>query len=186
MSTLLCTTWNSNHIRLTLIGWGSDIKVRPLREDIESCARFRNADKPGTTTDFSRGSTQPRTILRQSSTTHICLSSSGCAARRARDTWGGDRPANGAGGVPTHPMKIGLDRRLRNLSIPYQLQQTRDGNRLLPGRHHTARRESLGKLRFVYIASTTEHGPTPVQKSFKAFSTKKNGATRATAEFLFV
>ena len=28
------------------------------------CARFRNPDKPGTITDFSRGSTQPRTMVR--------------------------------------------------------------------------------------------------------------------------
>ena len=32
---------------------------------IESCARFRNPDKPGTISDFSRGSTQPRTMVRQ-------------------------------------------------------------------------------------------------------------------------
>ena len=32
---------------------------------MESCARFRNPDKPGTISNFSRGSTQPRTMVRQ-------------------------------------------------------------------------------------------------------------------------
>ena len=96
LSTPLRTTWNPNYIRLPLIGWGSDIRATSPWEDIESCARFRNPDKPGTITDFSRGSTQPRVMVRQKSI-HIGLSLIGCAARRARDTRGGDRPADGRG-----------------------------------------------------------------------------------------
>ena len=60
-----------------------------------SCASFRNPDKAGTNTDFSRRLTQPRTIVRQSYIFHIGLSLSGCAAGRARHTRGKDRPANG-------------------------------------------------------------------------------------------
>ena len=38
--------------------WGSDIRATPPWEDIESSyARFRNPDKPGTISDFSREST---------------------------------------------------------------------------------------------------------------------------------
>ena len=74
---------NFNHIRLPLIGWGSDIRATPPWEDIESCV---NPDKPGTISDFPRGSTQPRTMVRQSSIIHTGLSLSGCATRRARDT----------------------------------------------------------------------------------------------------
>ena len=138
MSTPLRTTWNPNHICLPLIGWGSDMRAARPWEDVESCARFRNPDKPGTITDFSRGSTQPNMMVRQSSI-HIGLSLIGCATRRARDTRGGDRPANGRGDAPTHSMRTGLHLRSRNLSIPHQLQQTGDEDRLLPGRHHTAR-----------------------------------------------
>ena len=101
-----------------VIGWGLDIRAAPPWEDIMSGARFRNPGKPGTITEFSRESTQPRMMVRQSSI-HIGLSLIGCAARRARDTRGGDRPANGGGGAPTHPMRTGLHRRCRNPSIPH-------------------------------------------------------------------
>ena len=81
---------------LTAFWLGLGHKGSATWEDIESCARFRNPDKPGTITDLSRGSTQPRMMVRQSSV-HIGLSLIGCAARRARDSRGGNRPANGRG-----------------------------------------------------------------------------------------
>ena len=79
-----------------------------------------------------------------------------------------------AGDVSANPMRIGPHRRPRNPSIPHQHQQTGDEIRFLPGRHHSARCGSLSKLRLIFNASTTEQGPTPVQKFFKEFSTGKD------------